>query len=614
MGQRAAATGVKFQSGSPSTLGEKVAFGLVWRFGTFDYVSDNLDCFEDGFGYSSSFLDVGGHCFYISKPFPEEVTDVSDPLSDLGSSCSESSDLGAMVEVLALEEEEDGGGQPRTARPPLERPSLPEQDAPPPKRDILDSAIMDLRAPLDLIADPAKIIKNLEQARITLLDKAVDIDDTHRHVNSTLREYNTAQGYTPAGDGPSPAGQVHQWGRDLGMELNRAAPSARLPPVIAKPTYSTPTKNLRASHYITSELAGLQGEELREKQAWLQELLNTADLQLQAMELDGEASGTRRDNCLVVAGQNKPQVQQASSPNQGRAEHSQSNRAPSKSGGNHCTQHSGYHSRQPRDPAAVTSKPRNPPRPDTAEPARGKAVAHAVPAPGAGHGAQGPRPAYSYVSLRVGERVDPPKDDARHRLNLLADSKLDEEESSMGPICFGPCIRNKPFPLKFALPRDMPKYTGAVKPEDWLSDYGITVDIAGGNKRVAVHYTLLMLQGSARTWLNSLPALQINSWFDFKEAFIKNFTGTYKRPSRPRQLALCKQGSDEPDRDYVTRWSELHNSCEGVGEEEAIGYFTDGCREGSLMKHKLNRAEPKTMAKFMAIEDKYASADSAARV
>jgi hypothetical protein len=70
----------------------------------------------------------------------------------------------------------------------------------------------------------------------------------------------------------------------------------------------------------------------------------------------------------------------------------------------------------------------------------------------------------------------------------------------------------------------MPKYTGAVKPEDWLSEYGIAVDIAGGNKRVAVRYVPLMLQGFARTWLNSLPALQINSWYDFKEAFIKNFT------------------------------------------------------------------------------------------
>jgi hypothetical protein len=119
------------------------------------------------------------------------------------------------------------------------------------------------------------------------------------------------------------------------------------------------------------------------------------------------------------------------------------------------------------------------------------------------------------VSLRIGERVDPPKDDARHRLNQLADSKFDEEESSMGPVYFGPCIRNEPFPAKFALPRNMPKYTGAVKLEDWLSDYVTAVDIAGGNKRTAVRYTPLMLTGSARTWLNSLPALQINSWHDF---------------------------------------------------------------------------------------------------
>jgi hypothetical protein len=135
------------------------------------------------------------------------------------------------------------------------------------------------------------------------------------------------------------------------------------------------------------------------------------------------------------------------------------------------------------------------------------------------------------VSLRVGERIDPPKDDAHHRLNQLADSKLDEEESSTRPICFSPRIRNEPFPPKFALPRDMPKYTGTVKPEDWLSDYGIAIDIASGNKRVAVRYTPLKLTGSARTWLNSLPTLQINSWYNFKEVFIKNFTGTSDLPA-----------------------------------------------------------------------------------
>jgi hypothetical protein len=72
-----------------------------------------------------------------------------------------------------------------------------------------------------------------------------------------------------------------------------------------------------------------------------------------------------------------------------------------------------------------------------------------------------------------------------------------------------------------------------MNPEDLLSDYVIAVDIAGGNKRAAMRYAPLMLTGFARMWLNSLPALQINSWYNFKEAFIKNFTGTYKRPPRP---------------------------------------------------------------------------------
>jgi hypothetical protein len=102
VGQRAAAIGVKFHPGPSSTLGEKVASSLVWRFSTFDYVNNNLACFKDGFGDSGSFLDVGSHRFYVAKPFSEEVTNVLDPLSDGGLRCSESSNLGAMVEVMAL--------------------------------------------------------------------------------------------------------------------------------------------------------------------------------------------------------------------------------------------------------------------------------------------------------------------------------------------------------------------------------------------------------------------------------------------------------------------------------------------------------------------------------
>ena len=73
-----------------------------------------------------------------------------------------------------------------------------------------------------------------------------------------------------------------------------------------------------------------------------------------------------------------------------------------------------------------------------------------------------------------------------------------------------------------------------MKPEDWLVDYSTTVSIMNGNKRVAVKYVPLMHQGTARTWLNSLKPRSINSWVDFTEAFIRNFTSTYKRSPKPR--------------------------------------------------------------------------------
>ena len=161
---------------------------------------------------------------------------------------------------------------------------------------------------------------------------------------------------------------------------------------------------------------------------------------------------------------------------------------------------------------------------------------------------------------RLGRREGVGENDARHRIDRLHRSLALEEEDELGPPCFGPRIRDEPFPRGFTLPRDTPKYTGSVKPEDWLVDYSTAVSIANSNKRVAVKYVPLMLQGTARTWLNSLKPRSINSWVDFTEAFVRNFTSTYRRPPKPRQLSLCVQGPDESTHDYLTHWAELRNS------------------------------------------------------
>jgi hypothetical protein len=176
--------------------GERVASGLVWRFGTLDYVSDNLACFGDGFGGSGSFLDIGSHCFYIAKPFLEEVTDVLDPLSDGCSSCSESCDFGAMVEVMALGEEE-GSDPPRSACPPLECLPPQEQNAPLPEQDTSDVAVVDLRAPLDRVIDPTQVAEALERTCLILLSRATGEEAARRHMSTTLREFYDAHGDAP---------------------------------------------------------------------------------------------------------------------------------------------------------------------------------------------------------------------------------------------------------------------------------------------------------------------------------------------------------------------------------------------------------------------------------
>jgi hypothetical protein len=96
---------------------------------------------------------------------------------------------------------------------------------------------------------------------------------------------------------------------------------------------------------------------------------------------------------------------------------------------------------------------------------------------------------------------------------------------------------------------------------------------------------------------------------DFEEQFVSNFTSTYKRPNRPQQLANCRQGDYETDRDYLTRWCTLRNSCEGVVEQQAIMWFAQGCQHGTMLWQKLQRDMRATLAETIKIADSYALGD-----
>ncbi|KAK1661764.1 hypothetical protein QYE76_049923 [Lolium multiflorum] len=540
VGPSASSAGVFIRTGLTITTGERVASGLIWRFGSLDCVSDNAGCFADRpFPAGGSVISFGGHDVYVATVapprYPRQVLRCASPPPRAGSSAPASP---AVVQVM-MAGDELPTKNPRMRGPNLERNIDPNASGSGPK------------------APPPP--SRLDEMEIT------------------QREYNRAHGLTPGGDEPSRAGHIRRRGRDLGAEIARdgapsPAPSAELP------VYNTPDKNMRAAQAAAEELNRLQGEELRRQTKRVTELLNAATRQAadpryvnapRASHARG-AAGNDREGARDSAESASPAP---SRHHDSRATHASSSRPSHQPGG----------SSRSRPPPSRNQEQDSGPR------------RHHRPAPEASGARQ---PAHS----RLGPRIEPA--DARDRLDRLVESRIAEEEAPAGPKCFGPRIANEPTLEGFTLPRDTPKYDGTAKPEDWLQDYSTAVGIAKGNKRWAVRYSPLMLVGSARTWLNNLPAGSINGWLDFEAAFISNFTGTYRRPGRPQQLEMCKQGPDETDRAYLTRWCEMRNSCEGVHEIQAISFFMGGCRPNTMLWHKLRRSDPKSMAALMAIADK----------
>ena len=136
------------------------------------------------------------------------------------------------------------------------------------------------------------------------------------------------------------------------------------------------------------------------------------------------------------------------------------------------------------------------------------------------------------LGSRLGPRQLSPND-ARYKLDKIYLSEMLEEQGPPGPACFGSRIMREPPVRHFQLNRGAKTYDGSTKPEDWLTDYVSAVHIAGGYRRWAVRYIPQMLEGPARIWLNNLREGSVDCWLDFEEAFVSNFSSTYKRPNRP---------------------------------------------------------------------------------
>ena len=108
-----------------------------------------------------------------------------------------------------------------------------------------------------------------------------------------------------------------------------------------------------------------------------------------------------------------------------------------------------------------------------------------------------PRPdARGYIAQRKVDRS------RAHRDGHDRDRPSGSRTIVSGPECFSRAIRSADIPPNFRLATGISKFTGESKPETWLDDYRVAVQIGGGDDQVAMKHLPLMLDGSARAWLN----------------------------------------------------------------------------------------------------------------
>ena len=84
--------------------------------------------------------------------------------------------------------------------------------------------------------------------------------------------------------------------------------------------------------------------------------------------------------------------------------------------------------------------------------------------------------------------------------------------SSLGVPCLIPALRNVRLPKDFKGPRKVPNYTADQPPETWVESYGMAMEMLDVDDAACAKYFTMMLEGTARTWLKSLPANSISSW------------------------------------------------------------------------------------------------------
>ena len=148
---------------------------------------------------------------------------------------------------------------------------------------------------------------------------------------------------------------------------------------------------------------------------------------------------------------------------------------------------------------------------------------------------------------------------------------------STGVPCLVPALRNERLPKDFKGPRKVPSYTADLQSRAWIESYEMAMELLEVSDAAMAKYFTMMLDGTARTWLKSLPPNSISSWAELKAWFIQNFKDTCKQPMSIVDLTSCKQEEGESTTHWLRRVKAIIHSSDKMDAGSAVLMLEKHC-------------------------------------
>ncbi|KAK1431975.1 hypothetical protein QVD17_08812 [Tagetes erecta] len=160
-------------------------------------------------------------------------------------------------------------------------------------------------------------------------------------------------------------------------------------------------------------------------------------------------------------------------------------------------------------------------------------------------------------------------------------------------------IAHAEFPQKLKMPSTVTKYDGTNDPNDHL---GVFVS-AGGIKRwtmpVWCHMFVQTLIGAARTWFDSLPEGEIDSFESLVEKFMKHFSQQKRHLKGKGEIHNIRRRDGERVEDFITRYNQESLQIKGAGEDLRVSGFIHGVRNDDLVRMMHRDGAPETIEQVM---------------